>query len=173
MGTGGPRFPRAHAPLPSLHPSGPLEFSGPGVHGRTWYGFLWEGEAEAEQWGVLGSGVQVRCAGAAAHEEGRRTRWLALRVQLRSTPLFGHSGGGCPGSRFLPGMGLIHSPREAWGRGRGSDGNQIGNGSPGGCWAGWSAGEGVDESALELITNTTFCLKACGVYLRCFVRATA
>lgn len=133
---------------------------------------------EVEQRGVLGSGVQVRCARAAAHGEGRWTRWVALRVQLRSTPLFRHSGGGCPGSRFLPGMGLIHSPREAWGRGRGSNGNQIGNGSPGGCWAGWSAGGwgggGVgDESALELITNTTFCLKACGVYLRYFVHATA
>lgn len=116
----------------------------------------------------------MRCAGAMAHGEGRRTRRVALRVQLRSTPLFRHSGGGCPGSRFLPGMGLIHSPREAWGRGRGSNGNQIGNGSPGGCWAGverW--GGGGDESALELITNTTFCLKACGVYLRCFVHATA
>lgn len=174
MGTGGPRFLRAHPHPSPFHPSDPLEFPGPGFCGRTGCGFLWEGEAEAEQRGVLGSGVQVRCSGAVAHGEGRRTRWVALRVQLRSTPLFRHSGGGCPGSRFLPGMGLIHSPREAWGRGRGSNGNQIGNGSPGGCWAGverwWGGG---DESALELITNTTFCLKACGVYLRCFVHAKA
>lgn len=90
-------------------------------------------------------GVGFRC-GVPRPRRTRRgdgTRWIALRVQLRSAPLFRHSGGGCPGSRFLPGMGLIHSPREARGRGRGSNGNQIGNGSPGGRWAGWSSGEGV------------------------------
>lgn len=85
----------------------------------------------------------MRCVPDAVQEEGRRTRCLALGVQLRSAPLFRHSGGGCPESRFLPGMGLIHSPREARGRGRGSNRNQIGNWSPGGCWDGWSAGEGV------------------------------
>lgn len=51
---------------------------------------------------------------------------------------------------------------------------RLGTGALEGAGQGWSAGGvGGDESALELITNTTFCLKACGVYLRCFVHATA
>lgn len=91
--------------------------------------------------GEWGSGAV--CPGRGAPGGATGPDGIALRVQLRSAPLFRHSGGGCPGSRFLPGMGLIHSPREARGRGRGSNGNQIGNGSPGGRWAGWSSGEGV------------------------------
>lgn len=67
-----PAGPLASPSIPLAHWS----FLAPGsVEGQA-YGFLWEGEAEVEaeveQWGVLGSGVQVRCAPAAAHPEGRR-----------------------------------------------------------------------------------------------------
>lgn len=172
MGAGEPCFPRAHShPPPFLWPTG-----------VSWPRVLWKDKLmascgkEKRRWNNGASwGVGFRCSVPRPRRtlRGSGTRWIALRVQLRSAPLFRHSGGGCPGSRFLPGMGLIHSPREAKGRGRGSNGNQIGNGSPGG-WLGrverWGGG---DESALELITNTTFCLKACGVYLRCFVHTSA
>lgn len=98
----------------------------------------------------------------------------AVRVQLRSTPLFRHSGGGCPGSRFLPGMGLIHSPREGGlGKGAGLEWKPDWEREPWRVLGRVERWGGGDESALELITNTTFCLKACGVYLRCFVHATA
>lgn len=76
-------------------------------------------KAEREQWGVLGSGVQVRRAPADAWEKGLRTLWGFLRCP----PLFRRSGGGCPGSRFLPGKGLIHGPRE--GRGGGGAGMET------------------------------------------------
>lgn len=123
----------------------------PVAHGCAWTrrGFPREG-SRGRTMGAPGSGVQVRGAPAAAGERGPRTPRGSPRPQLRSPPLFRRSGGGCPGSRFLPGMGLIHGPREGRGkgRGRGWNGNQIGNGSPGGCWGreeGWGGG---DASAL-------------------------
>ena len=99
----------------------------------------------------------------AAGEKGPGTRWGVLRVQLRSAPLFHRSGGGCPGSRFLPGMGLIHGPGE--GRGGGGAGMEAGAGVlEGSCWGGeegWGVGDerewGVDYK------HPAFCPRACCV----------
>lgn len=89
-------------------------------------------------------GVGFRCSVPRPWRTGRDagTRWITLRVQLRSAPLFRHRGGGCPGSRFLPGMGLIHSPREARGRGRGSMETRLGMGALEGAGLGGALGRG-------------------------------
>lgn len=139
--------------LPGVHPhplhlSGPQLFPGPLI---LWKDTGWPPpgrKAEGEQWGAQG-GVQVRCA-LAEREKGPRTRRGVLRVQLRSTPLFRSSGGGCPESRFLPGMGLIHGPREGRGGGGAGMETRLGMGVlEGACWSreeGWGGG---DEGALE------------------------
>ena len=86
----------------------------------------------------------------AAGDKGPRTRRGILRMQLSYAPLFRRSGGGCLGSRFLPGMGLIHGPREGRGGGGAGMETRLGTGVlEGSCWAGaegWGVG---DVSALE------------------------
>ena len=100
----------------------------------------------------------------AAGEKGPGTRWGVLRVQLRSAPLFHRSGGGCPGSRFLPGMGLIHGP--GGGRGGGGAGMEAGAGVlEGSCWAGKRAGEWVMRESGELITNTQHFVQGLAVWV--------
>lgn len=112
----------------------------------------------------------MRCAGAVAQDpEGRPARAAALhsfvppqRRGLPRVPFPARDGIDSQSQRGLgKGAGLEWKPdweREPW--------RVLGRG-------GALGGGGGDESALELITNTTFCLKACGVYLRCFVHATA
>lgn len=146
MGAGEPCFPRAHSHPPSI-PLARWSFLAPGsVEGQA-DGFLWEGEAEVEaeveQWGVLGSGVQVQCAPAVAHREGRRDPMdhPASAAALRS--FVPPPRRGLPRVPFPARDGIDSQSQRGLGKGAGLNGNQIGNGSPGGRWAGWSAGEGV------------------------------
>lgn len=112
----------------------------------------------------MGSGVQVRRAPAAAGDKGARTRWGFLSVQLRSSPLFRRSGGGCPGSGFLSGTGLIHGPREGkGGEGRGGGGAGVETRLGTGVLEGAGAGKRVPD-----YKHTTFCARAVwvsGAYL--------
>lgn len=141
------------------------------------YGFLWEGEAEVEaeveQWGVLGSGVQVRCAPTATHPEGQLDPMdrPASAAALRS--FVPPQRRGLPRVPFPARDGIDSQSQRGKGKGAGLEWKPDWEREP--CRAlGWvELWGGGNESALELITNTTFCLKVCGVYLRCFVHTTA
>ena len=66
-----------------------------------------------------------------------------LRVQLHSSPLFHRSGGGCPGSGFLLGTGLIHCPLEGTRGGGAGMETRFGTAVLEGAGAGKRVGKGV------------------------------
>lgn len=154
-----------------LHLSGPRLFPGPLV---LWKGTRWPpgSKVEVEQWGALGSGVQVRCARAAGPQDriGRPARAAALCsfVPPQRRGLLWVS--------FPAGDGIDSPSQRGKGRGRGWNGNQIGKASPKGClleaakrvgwWWWWGA---VMRAPWRVdYKHTTLCPKAVwvsGLYL--------